>query len=462
MSRFNPFRGLPNSREVAAWGMYDLANQSFQLLINTLLFGVYLTEVVAKTPEEGKAFWATIVPVALLLVVAASPLMGAIADSRAWKKAFLVGTGAGCVLLTCALGFIGPGQLWLAAAIYIPAAFMCGIGENFLASFLPELATSKNMGRVSALGWAMSYVGALVLQAVVLVAIMVFGWKTSAQWRPLFIFAGVWFLVGMIPTMLVLKERLKPPPPGGHGTLLATGFSRLASTVRDARRYRQLLRFLAVFFIYSLGTQTVVYFAGIITKDLGFSNTALFLLTLLLSVMAGLAAIVTGRYQDAIGSRRTILIFLSIWAVSTLGLAIMTLGPPRPWLFWVLALGVGLGLGGIGTGSRALVGLFTPAHKSAEFFGLWGMDYKLAGVVGPWVFAMVYVKLGTPQGLFLLAGFFVTGLVLMLLIDEREGLAAARDAEEQLAREAVTPGDVAAAAMLGAPTLGPGESDPRD
>ena len=67
----NPFKSLPNPREVWAWGMYDLANQSFQLLINTLLFAIYVAKVIAPNPDAGKTAWGLMAAVAIGVV--ASP-----------------------------------------------------------------------------------------------------------------------------------------------------------------------------------------------------------------------------------------------------------------------------------------------------------------------------------------------------------------------------------------------------
>lgn len=65
LRRLNPFAGLPNPKEVWAWGMYDLANQSFTLLIITLLFPIYLKKIVIAQGSSdpallaaGDAVWA--------------------------------------------------------------------------------------------------------------------------------------------------------------------------------------------------------------------------------------------------------------------------------------------------------------------------------------------------------------------------------------------------------------------
>lgn len=421
----NPFKRLENPKAVWAWGMFDLANQSFQLIINTLLFGVYLKDVVASDEKEGTTFWARILAGALIVVVLLSPIVGAIVDAKRIKVQALVGSGVIAALLTGMLALVGRGDLAMAAMIYIPAAILVGLGENILAAFLPQLASAKNMGFVSALGWTMSYVGAIVLQICVIIGATLFQWKEPEQWRPLFIFAGVWFFLGVIPSMLFLRERLDSPPKPKIGVLGAAmqGFHRLGDTVRSAKRYRQLVRFLIAFFVFSFGTQTVVYFAAIIGRDFKFQTNELFLMTLVLSITAGVASAVLAKYQDRLGGIRTLVIVLLVWIATTFGLAAFYwMNITQKWALWTCAIGIGIGLGGIGSSARAVVGCFTPAEKSAEFFGLWGMVYKAAGVIGTTTFAYVWNGLGPKWALLVLAGFFAAGLALLRLVNEREGI----------------------------------------
>ncbi len=410
-------------KPVVAWGMYDLANQSFQLVINTLLFGVYLQKVVAPSEDAGKILWSRIVAAGLIVVVVLSPIVGAVVDARAWKREFLLISGVLAAALTGLLSLVGVGGMWIAAAIYIPAAILVGLGENVLASFLPQLATPKTMGKVSAIGWTMSYIGAIVLQLIVLGAALGLGMKAASDWRPLFVMSGVWFALGIIPAFLFLKEST---PPTGERHPIRAGIRRLGDTIRDAQRYRQLLRFLLVFLVYSFGTQIVVYFAGSIAVDMKFTSEELFKLVLLLSVTAGIAAFALAFVQDRLGGVRTVAIVLVVWIATALGLAAMCHWNAGKSALWALSVGVGLGFGGIGSASRAVVGSFTPESKSAEFFGLWGMVYKLAGVIGPMSFAWAQVKLGLTPALLIIAGFFAAGLVMLLvLVDEREGRASA-------------------------------------
>ena len=225
--------------------------------------------------------------------------------------------------------------------------------------------------------------------------------------------------------MLFLRERSDGSPKPNIGVLGAAmqGFQRLGDTVRSAKRYRQLVRFLIAFFVFSFGTQTVVYFAAIIGRDFKFQTSELFLMTLVLSITAGVASAVLAKYQDRLGGIRTLVIVLLVWIATTFGLAAFYwMNITEKWALWTCAIGIGIGLGGIGSSARAVVGCFTPTEKSAEFFGLWGMVYKAAGVIGTTTFAYVWNGLGPTWALLVLAGFFAAGLALLRLVNEREGI----------------------------------------
>jgi UMF1 family MFS transporter len=220
-------------------------------------------------------------------------------------------------------------------------------------------------------------------------------------------------------------------------TMFGATAARLVRTVREAGRFGQLTRFLAIFFVYSMGTQSVIYFLGMLGSDMGFELPQMILFALVMSIAAGAAAFTTSLFQDRIGHTRTISLFLIVWVVGVGALVAAQLTSLPTWLFWGVSGLLGVGLGGIGTSSRAIVGAFTPLDRAAEFFGLWGMVYKLSGVCGVVMFGVLSTLLrhedGTPAlgasralALSVLALCFGAGVVLMrLVVNEREGVEAA-------------------------------------
>ena len=431
LARLNPFAGLPNRREVFTWGLFETANHSFTLLIITLLFPVYFQQVVVTEPEAtAKLWWNSTYAISSLLLVVLSPIVGAVADARGIKRRLLVVTALTCVVATLALALVGPGMVLAAAVLFVIGNIAFVLGENLIAAFLPQLCTPANMGRVSALGWAMGYSGGVVVLLIAAGMMMGLGLNDVAQWKPLFVMAGLWFLVISMPTLVFLKDRDGPTDPERKAKLLTVGFTTVWGTIRDRRKYTQLFRFLAVFLVYMSVVQVIIANAGLIAEQYGFTKTKLVLFVLQITVVTAIGAVLTGLIQDRFGHRRTIATALGLWVISTVFMALLPTSGTAQWPIWLLGNGLGLGMGMIGTSSRALVGAMTPRHKTAEFFGLWGQTLKLAGFFGPAIFGFVQWAAGAQAAFFMLAGQCMVALVAMVtLVDPARGTVQAREAE---------------------------------
>lgn len=429
--RLYPLRDYPQQGQLWSWISFDVANQSFTLLVNTLLFPIFFAKVVVCNDAIDDRIWALTFGSSMLLTALLSPLAGAAADEKAWRKRCLIGSGWICGLFTCGLALIQPGQIWLAVLLYIPANFAFAIGENFLASFLPGLARQDQIGRVSGFSWAMAYAAALFL--LVLTALAMLGLKLQGtdQWRPIFVFAGLWFLAFSIPTLLWLKEppASKSPHPGRN--IITAGALRLVESFRHTSQHRDLMILLGASLFYGTGMNVVVFFASKLAEEFGFTQVNLVVFVGVITVSGIFGTILPTFYQDRIGHRRTVILLLAIWLLTALGFAGYawlhsqhTGSTPFPvWPLWLIGNLLGFGLGSLGSANRAFVGFLAPPGREAETFGMWGLMWKLSAIM-TFPFAWVKDTLGNAQALLLLAGFLAVGLILTLFIDEKRGEAA--------------------------------------
>ncbi len=437
--RFYPLRGVPRQGQIWSWISFDVANQSFTLLINTLLFSIFFTEYLVTDPERKNTWWGATYAASMLLTVVMSPIVGAMADARAWKKECLVASGLLCGTLTCCFALLQPGWLWLAILLYIPANFAYSIGENFLASFLPELTEREQFGRVSAFSWGVAYAAAFVILIGTAAAMKAWGLTSPERWRPFFVFAGLWFVAFATPTLLFLRERARPAPTprDRRPTAVAEAFRRLGESVRNTRGFRDLLMLLGASLFYGTAINVVVVFASIIAKEFGFNDVQLVGFVAVITVSGIVGTIGPMLWQDRLGHKRTTVTLLLLWMLTTLALAAIAWQRSRSpdpsalpaWPIWVLGNLLGFGLGSLGSANRAFVGYLTPVSRTGEVFGLWGLVFKLAAV-GTVPFAVVKDRLGTPASLLVLAGFLAVGLVVTLLVNEERGRAAARAVDE--------------------------------
>lgn len=435
--RLYPLAGLPGQGQLWSWISFDVANQSFTLIVNTLLFSIFFARVVVRDDRIDDQLWAVAFGSSMLLTAAASPIAGAIADARAWKKEALILTGLACGALTMGLALVRPGQLWLALALYIPANFFFAIGENFLASFLPSLARREQLGRVSGFSWAVAYFSALVLLGLTAAAMVLFSLREPESWRPLFVFAGAWFVLFAVPTMLWLREPDLAPQELPRRSALVAGFVRLGESLRRTRQFRDLAMLLLASLFYGTGMNVVIFFASKLAEEFGFSQVQLVVFVAVITASGIVGTLVPTLWQDRLGHRRSTLLLLGLWVLTTMGLAVYAhawqratkagTSPPPAWPLWVLGNLIGLGLGSLGSANRAFVGYLAPASRSAEVFGVWGLVFKVSSVL-TFPFAWMKDTKGTPAALLVLLGALAVGFVLTLLVDERRGERAAREA----------------------------------
>jgi UMF1 family MFS transporter len=413
--------------EVAAWACYDFANSGYTTVVLTAVFNAYFVGVVAAGLSHPTTVWTWVLAVSNALVMVAMPLIGAYADLRARKKWLLALSTGGCVLSTAALALAGPGDVVLASVAIIVSNFFFMTGVALIAAFLPELARPEALGRVSGWGWSFGYVGGLIALGLCLGYVV---WArgqgaTPEQFVPvtMLIVAGV-FALAAIPTLLALKERAQPQTRAAVGGYVAASLRRLWHTLREARRYRDFAMLLACGAFYQAGVTVVIALAAIYAQDVmkfGFEQTML--LVLIVNVTAAIGAFGFGYVQDAIGHRRALALTLLAWLAMTWVAAVATTEA----MFWVAANLAGLAMGSSQSAGRALVGLFAPSHRLAEFYGLWTLATQLAAIVGPLTYGAVMLATGNQhrQAIVVTGGFFAVGLLLIAAMNIERGRRAA-------------------------------------
>ncbi len=428
---------LAPRREILAWAMYDFANSGYTTVVLTAVFNAYFVGVVAGGPglyDTGTAtlLWTVAMSVTYALVLFSAPVIGAIADYRADKKRFLAVTTLGCILFTAMLALVGPGDVLLAMILVVFATAMFAAGEALISSFLPEIAPQNDMGRISAYGWTLGYVGGLLVLGLCLAYI---SWAENhghgaGQYVPvtMLITAGA-FALAALPTFIWMRERAVAAPLAAGESYMHIGFARLRHTFAHVHHYRDLFRFLITLAVFYSGIYTVVVLAAVYAQEvMGFSTQDSIIMILVVNITAALGAFGFGYLQDRLGSVRTLALTLLVWITA---LVIAFFADTRL-EFWLAANLIGIALGSSQSAGRALVGQFSPPQRSAEFFGLWALAGKVAAIVGPLSYGLVtYVTEGDHRTAILsTTAFFVLGLLLLLTVNERRGRLAAHTMQD--------------------------------
>jgi UMF1 family MFS transporter len=165
------------------------------------------------------------------------------------------------------------------------------------------------------------------------------------------------------------------------------------------------------------------------------SNLGLILgLILGIEIIAGGLAVLLGRRLFAgvaatMDTRRSIILSLTVYAV----IAIWGYFLNSVIEFWLLAWMVAMVQGGSQALSRSLYASMSPAGKSGEFFGLYGIMEKFSAIIGPLLFALAAATFDSSRPAVLsLIALFIVGIYLLRRVDVDEGRRVAQEEDAEL------------------------------
>lgn len=405
-------------REIFGWCCFDFANSAFTTIIITVVYSVYFQKVVAEGKPEALGWWGTALSASQVLVIALSPWVGAIADLTARKKPFLLASALVCSVATICLSLVGAGHVWAALVIVMVANFAFAMSENLCASFLPEISTPENVGRISGYGWSFGYFGGLL--SLVLALVIINSGEGRVPWA--FVMTGVFFLVACLPTFAFLRERAvrKLLPVGvGH---FGFGWKAIIETLRALPQHRTLAIFFVAFTLFMAGLSAIIAFAALFGDSvLHLTTEENLLLFTALQITSAIGAFAFGFLQDRSGPKPALVLALAIWLVVSWWASLCE----TKMEFYFIGGLAGIGLGSLQAASRAVVANLTPAGKSGEFFGFWGLFGKLGAVIGYASMGWTAAHWGFRTAVLANGALFLGGLAIILTLRLRPSNAVA-------------------------------------
>ena len=358
-------------RPVLSWAMYDFANTLFAINILSLYFVLWVT----VDQGASQTSFSLTLSGSMLAVALCSPMLGAVSDRYGRRIPLLMAVVLVCVVLTGAIGQVG--GLIAGLALFAAANFCYQTGNVFYDSLLPTVSTEENRGRISGLGVGIGYVGTIT--GILMIAPFVDRWGREAAFLP----TAALFLLFSIPCFLFVKEA-KPEIPFNAG-LIKDGYSRLLTTLVNARQHSNLLKFIAARFLYVDGVNTLLIFMAVYTTQvIGFSDGQVRVLLITSTTFAIVGSFFFGRMVDRVGPKRTLTVVLTLW-IAVFVIAAVTFYAP---VFWLVGALAGVALGGTWTADRAFLTRLAPPEQMGEFFGLYQLAGRFAAVTGPLIWGL--------------------------------------------------------------------------
>lgn len=373
---------MPSRRSILSWQLYDFADTVYSLNVYTRYFGLFIA---AGFAQSATAFgWA--LTLANLVVAVSSPLLGALSDASQRRLPFL---RTFALLTTFATALIGLAPNYITAVLLFTLSFIgYQSASTFYQALLPGIATPQNLSRISGGGVAIGYVGAVA--GVLVTSLFITG---PADYAKAFPVSSLLYLLAALPCMLWVPDFA--PASKAVRLDLGAAYQRMAETFRNARAYRGLFPFLTTKFIYENAIAASHSFMSLYaTRVVGFGESDLTSFLLYSTIFAILCGLLFGPVVDRIGPKRGTLIALGIWLI-TMPMVTLAQSPAELRLAGPL---VGVGLAATWIASRTFLVALAPVEKSGEFFGLFALSGKSAGVLGTAVWTLVIWALSGPIG----------------------------------------------------------------
>ena len=418
---------------ILSWALWDWGLQPFNTIIVTFIFtALYLTtdaflpEHLAALADEDPAKKAALADLASglgwgstiagLLILVLAPVLGQQADAQGRQKMWLgIGT-AGSIVAMLALWFAEPSPsfFWFAVAMISIGTVLGEIAAVNYNALLVGIATPKNIGRISGLGWGFGYVGGVV--ALILVVVFyVSDWFGISEdggvpFRLIAVGCAIWAIVFCLPVFLKVPE----PAPLGKPERRLGFFASYGQLVRDViglyrnQSTRNTFWFLLSSAVFRDGLAGVFAFGAVIAGQVfhfGFIELVIF--GIAANLIAGVSTWIAGRWDDAFGPKAIIVAALAGMVVA--GLVVFFFADAGQIVFWIFGLVLCAFVGPAQSAGRSFLARVTPAGREGEIFGL----YATTGRAASWMSSALWAALIAIAGSTI---FGVLGIVIVLLI----------------------------------------------
>ena len=411
------------NKKIISWALYDWANSAFALSVLAVLFplflGSYWSAGSTGSQVTARLAWVTAGSSAIVAILA--PVFGTIADAGGYRKRFLLVLALLGATMTAMLGLVGEGNWPWALGLYLVASFGFYSSTVFYDSLIIDVTEPRFYSFVSSLGFSLGYLGGATLLALhvwMLTSPATFGLASSTEvLKFAFVSVGIWWAVFLLPLIAFVPEHRS-------GIVVASGVVRVAygelkSTLREVRKYRNVVVFLIAYCMYIGAVFTVIFMAANYGQRLGFSQNDLVKALMITNFVGFPATLLYGFFGHRFGPKLGIYFALMVYIAVSSWAVFMT----DVHQFYVMAIIIGCVQGGVQGLSRSLYASLIPPDQPGEFFGFYNMVTKLSHVLGPTLVGLAATFWDEPKYVLLaLLPLFIFGALLLATVKRDESL----------------------------------------
>lgn len=424
--RANPHPTLHTGRKsVIAWALWDWGSASFNAVITTFVFTVYLTSTSFGDTDASTSALGVGMAIAGLAVALFAPVTGQRAD-RAGRSTWWLGVNTAIVVALSVCMFAirpDPSLLWWGVALVAAGNVFFEFASVNYNAMLHRVSTPSTVGRVSGLGWGAGYLGGIVLLLILFVGFIQpdVGWfgvtnEAGLDVRVSMLVAALWFAIFALPVLFTVRDEPRAQRPArDRASGLVSSYVALWGTIRGlAREHPHTLFFLLASAVFRDGLAGVFTFGAVIAAGtFGFSASSVIVFGIAANVVAGIATIAFGVLDDRLGPKRVIVGSLVLMVLAGLGIFAFHDGGAR--IFWVLGLILAVFVGPAQSASRSLLARLIPPGREGEIFGLYATTGRAVSFLSP-AAVTIAIGIGSRTATGGAQHWGILGIVLVLLL----------------------------------------------
>jgi UMF1 family MFS transporter len=415
---------------------------SFNAVITTFVFTVYLTGTVAADEASGSSALAAAIAISGAAVALIAPVYGQRSDAagaEAGRQRRLGWLSAVVIAATAALAFVAPAPSYLVLGLVLLGigTFAYELAQVEYNAMIYRLAPPGRTGRVSGIGWSAGYFGGIALLVVCFVVFLadtpLISFDTpGTSVRVIAVLAAIWFAIFAVP---VLRMRFPFPAPPGDAEAAAVSWlgsykllvRRLVALYHDDPH---LLGFLVSSAIFRDGLTAVFTFGGVLAAGtFGLTPGEVIIFAIVANVVSAAGALGGGWLDDRVGPKRVIIVSLAALVV----VAAALLFASGTTAFWIGGLFLSLFVGPAQACSRSYLARLVPPGREGELFGLYATTGRAVSFLAPALFAVFVAATGDQQwGIAGIGLVLLLGLITLIPVRAVAGSASAGEAAVQV------------------------------
>ncbi len=401
------------------YGLYDLANSAYTMVIITFVTSTYFATQIVGDPKLGAAYWQWTAGLCGILIALSGPVLGAMADRKpSGRIIFLERFTILCILTTCLFWFAKPNSNFIlfTLIVFFISNYFYEIASIFYNSLLKNCSNENNIGKTSGLGFALGYIGSvpvilICLYLFILPEKTLFDLNKSNFEHIRFIpfIVAFWFLIFSLPMIFYFKKKIK--------------FEKNNEKVFSFKNILQIIwknkftptgKFLLARMIYSDALIVLIAGGGVYAIGVfGYSSAELLNLAIFSNLVAFVGVMIGGYLNDKYSSKNIILICI-LFFIGTVFYGSLIAETKKEFFYNVMI--ISFFIGSIQSASRVLMSKLLSTNNLGKGFGLFSLSGRITAFAGPLLVGTITFLYSQRIGFLSISLFFLIGFLLMLSV----------------------------------------------